>query len=160
MKAFDLEKLQSFTLSGEKINKEIFDALFINPSPYHHYHTQNGSSGYYTYNYNAFNHQPSSSPESTAAVGSPPFYSPPPPSHHQHHHHELPLQTKLDIEANHVHNNNNNNSSFNVRNYEIFKGAFETAANNCGKTAINPEVISSEYPFYENRFYQPQTFNY
>ncbi|KAL5291990.1 hypothetical protein ACFFRR_011019 [Megaselia abdita] len=30
----DLEKLQSFTLSGERITKELFDALFVNPSPY------------------------------------------------------------------------------------------------------------------------------
>lgn len=30
----DLEKLQSFTLSGEKITKEVFDALFVHPSPY------------------------------------------------------------------------------------------------------------------------------
>ncbi|XP_052859626.1 basic helix-loop-helix neural transcription factor TAP-like [Anopheles cruzii] len=29
---FDLEKLQSLTLSGERINKELFDAMFINPS--------------------------------------------------------------------------------------------------------------------------------
>ncbi|XP_055628751.1 basic helix-loop-helix neural transcription factor TAP [Toxorhynchites rutilus septentrionalis] len=30
----DLEKLQSLTLSGERINKEIFDAMFINPPPH------------------------------------------------------------------------------------------------------------------------------
>ncbi|XP_061393866.1 basic helix-loop-helix neural transcription factor TAP-like [Musca vetustissima] len=29
----DLEKLQNFTLSGERINKELFDALFVNPQP-------------------------------------------------------------------------------------------------------------------------------
>ncbi|XP_053665462.1 basic helix-loop-helix neural transcription factor TAP [Anopheles marshallii] len=29
----DLEKLQSLTLSGERINKELFDAMFINPPP-------------------------------------------------------------------------------------------------------------------------------
>lgn len=31
----DLEKLQNFTLSGERITKELFDALFVNPHPYH-----------------------------------------------------------------------------------------------------------------------------
>lgn len=36
----DLEKLQSFTLSGEKITKELFDALFVNPSPYQMPHTR------------------------------------------------------------------------------------------------------------------------
>ncbi|XP_053955349.1 basic helix-loop-helix neural transcription factor TAP [Anastrepha ludens] len=30
----DLEKLQNFTLSGERITKELFDAIFINPQPY------------------------------------------------------------------------------------------------------------------------------
>lgn len=30
----DLEKLQNFTLSGERINKELFDAIFVNPQPY------------------------------------------------------------------------------------------------------------------------------
>ncbi|XP_062550625.1 basic helix-loop-helix neural transcription factor TAP [Armigeres subalbatus] len=30
----DLEKLQSLTLSGERINKELFDAMFINPPPH------------------------------------------------------------------------------------------------------------------------------
>lgn len=34
----DLEKLQSFTLSGEKITKELFDALFVNPSQYPMHH--------------------------------------------------------------------------------------------------------------------------
>lgn len=31
----DLEKLQNFTLSGERITKELFDALFVNPQPLH-----------------------------------------------------------------------------------------------------------------------------
>ncbi|XP_037935573.1 basic helix-loop-helix neural transcription factor TAP [Teleopsis dalmanni] len=30
----DLERLQNFTLSGERITKELFDALFVNPQPY------------------------------------------------------------------------------------------------------------------------------
>ncbi|XP_036336352.1 basic helix-loop-helix neural transcription factor TAP-like [Rhagoletis pomonella] len=30
----DLEKLQNFTLSGERITKELFDAIFVNPQPY------------------------------------------------------------------------------------------------------------------------------
>ncbi|EDW33441.1 GL15578 [Drosophila persimilis] len=30
----DLEKLQNFTLSGERITKELFDALFVNPQPF------------------------------------------------------------------------------------------------------------------------------
>lgn len=39
IKSFDLERLQSLTLSGERITKEIFDALFLNQSPYY-YSTQ------------------------------------------------------------------------------------------------------------------------
>ncbi|XP_034483446.1 basic helix-loop-helix neural transcription factor TAP [Drosophila innubila] len=30
----DLEKLQNFTLSGERITKELFEALFVNPQPF------------------------------------------------------------------------------------------------------------------------------
>lgn len=30
----DLEKLQSLTLSGERITKELFDAMFVNPTPH------------------------------------------------------------------------------------------------------------------------------
>ncbi|KAH8378976.1 hypothetical protein KR009_002371 [Drosophila setifemur] len=30
----DLEKLQNFTLSGERITKELFEALFVNPTPF------------------------------------------------------------------------------------------------------------------------------
>lgn len=136
MKSFDLEKLQSFTLSGEKISKEIFEALFNSSSPYH-YHTQGSSSGFYSYNYNAFNHEPLS-PDTSIVESS--FY-------HQQ------TTTKLD-----------EGSSLNVRNYELFKGAFETAVN-CGKSIVNTEAIGSEYPFYENRFYQQtqhqqQNFNY
>ncbi|XP_049542785.1 basic helix-loop-helix neural transcription factor TAP-like [Anopheles darlingi] len=40
---FDLEKLQSLTLSGERINKELFDAMFINPTTAHHWGTTMGS---------------------------------------------------------------------------------------------------------------------
>ncbi|XP_035787932.1 basic helix-loop-helix neural transcription factor TAP-like [Anopheles albimanus] len=40
---FDLEKLQSLTLSGERINKELFDAMFINPTTAHHWGTAMGS---------------------------------------------------------------------------------------------------------------------
>lgn len=50
MKTFDLEKLQSLTLSGEKITKEIFDALFLNASPYYF---ANPTSSTYPFNYNA-----------------------------------------------------------------------------------------------------------
>lgn len=137
MKTFDLEKLQSFTLSGEKISKEIFDALFNSDTPPYHYHSQNSSSGFYSYNYNAFNHQPSS-PDTSIVESS--FY-------HQQ------ATTKLD-----------EGSSLNVRNYELFKGAFETAVI-CGKSEVNTETIGSEYPFYENRFYQQtqhqqQNYNY
>lgn len=51
----DLEKLQSLTLSGERITKELFDAIFINPSPHQPY-----PYGFCTNNYQigASYHQP------------------------------------------------------------------------------------------------------
>uniref|UniRef100_A0A182LXM4 BHLH domain-containing protein n=1 Tax=Anopheles culicifacies TaxID=139723 RepID=A0A182LXM4_9DIPT len=39
----DLEKLQSLTLSGERINKELFDAMFINPPPPGHHWGMGGA---------------------------------------------------------------------------------------------------------------------
>lgn len=122
MKAFDIEKLQSLTLSGEKMNKEIFEALFINPSPY--YGSSQNTSGYFSpYNYTTgFN----SSYENCDSSG---YYQ----------------QSKTSIDA-----------TINVRNYEIFKGAFETAVNS-GKT-LTTELTTSEYPYYDNRYYQGQNF--
>lgn len=145
MKTFDLEKLQSLTLSGEKITKEIFEALFINPSPYtfNHHHSQTNVSGLYSYNFNALSHHPASTTtapiESTAPSSS--FYS------------ASSQQLRGEDDS--------NSSNFNLRNYEIFKGAFETAVN-CGKSTNAEVTIGSEYPFYENRFYhaQQQTYNY
>jgi Helix-loop-helix DNA-binding domain len=46
----DLEKLQSLTLSGERITKELFDAVFINPQPYHPT-MLGGSTGFSTHDF-------------------------------------------------------------------------------------------------------------
>ncbi|XP_070492040.1 basic helix-loop-helix neural transcription factor TAP [Chironomus tepperi] len=120
LKTFDIEKLQSLTLSGEKVTKELFEALFINPSPY----CSQDTSGYYaSYNYtNGFN---SSNFENVNSTG---FYQ----------------QSKV------IDNNN-----INVKNYELFKGAFETAVHS-GRT-YNTE-LTSDYPCYDNRYYQGQNF--
>lgn len=118
LKTFDIEKLQSLTLSGEKLSKEVFEALFINPSPYYHSHTHSqNSSGYCNSEYNTHYEQ------SDSIVM------------YQHH----PAKT----------------DSINIRNYEIFKGAFDTAVNT-GKS-ISTE-LPNEYPYYENRFYQGQNY--
>lgn len=142
MKSFDLEKLQSLTLSGEKITKEIFEALFINPSPYsYHHHSQTTVSGFYTNYFNGFTsqyHHQASAPVETTPSSS--FYS------------SCSQQTRVDDDS-------DSSSNFNHRNYEIFKGAFETAVN-CGKGANAEVTIGSEYPFYENRFYQTPQQNY
>lgn len=138
MKTFDLEKLQSLTLSGEKITKEMFDALFINPSAYnYHHHGQTNVSGFYSYN---FNHHPASTALAESATSSS-FYS------------SCSQQLRGEDDS--------NSSNFNLRNYEIFKGAFETAVN-CGKSTNAEVSFGGEYPFYENRFYQAQqqNFNY
>uniref|UniRef100_A0A1A9WW78 BHLH domain-containing protein n=1 Tax=Glossina brevipalpis TaxID=37001 RepID=A0A1A9WW78_9MUSC len=44
----DLEKLQNFTLSGERITKEIFEALFVNPQPFS---TLMGGTGFIGYDF-------------------------------------------------------------------------------------------------------------
>jgi hypothetical protein len=143
MKSFDLEKLQSLTLSGEKITKDIFEALFINPSPYGYHHSQTTVSGFYTSYFNGFtphhhHHQVSAAPAETTPSSS--FYS------------SCSQMTRVEDDS-------DSSGNFNLRNYEIFKGAFETAVN-CGKSANAEVTIGSEYPFYENRFYQTPQQNY
>lgn len=81
----DLEKLQSITLSGERFTKELFEAVFVNPSP-----CQMNSSFTPCDFYNSMNHYSTSI-----------------------------QQTNLPID----------DPSFSRENYEIFKGTFETAAN-------------------------------
>lgn len=112
MKSFDLEKLQSLTLSGEKITKEIFEALFVHDSPYY---IHNQPAGMYQYNYMTPNH----------------FEDP-----------EIPAT---------YHSGEN----INMRNYEIFRGAFESAAT-CSKSAITE--LPNDYPYCENRPYQGQNY--
>lgn len=109
------------TLSGEKVTKELFEALFINPSPYYN---QNNSGYYGSYNYTSgFN---SSNFENCDSTG-------------------LYQQSKV------------MDNNINVRNYELFKGAFETAVNS-GRTTFNTELTTCDYPCYDNRYYQAQNF--
>lgn len=65
----DLEKLQNFTLSGERITKELFQAIFVNPTPNHQF-------PYY-----------------------PPSGAPPPPfsSYTSHHHHPYTCEQRYEI---------------------------------------------------------------
>lgn len=112
MKSFDLEKLQSLTLSGEKITKEMFDAVFINQSPY----VFSNQSSAYPFNYNSASQ----------------FENPGIAAFHR------------------------SDDSFNTKNYEIFRGAFETAAN-CSKIA-QTELPIDDYQYCENRFYQGQNY--
>lgn len=107
MKTFDLEKLQSFTLSGEKITKEIFDALFLNQSPYSY---TNPSDVYYPFKY----HNTTQQLEDTA------------PTTYQ------------------------NRDDISVIKYEIFRGAFETAANHSLPTTLESTL---DYQYCDNRLY-------
>ena len=113
LKSFDLEKLQSLTLSGEKITKEIFDALFINQSPY----CFSNQSVVYPLNYN-------SSRE---------FQNPGLATYHHR-----------------------NEDTFNSKNYEIFRGAYENAAN-CSKIAQS-ELSENGFQYFESRFCQEQNY--
>ena len=110
---FDLEKLQSLTLSGEKINKEIFDAMFVNPSPYFQ------STGFSSFDfYNSMQQYHNLSMEPTPAA--------------------VP-----------------DTSSFSQQNYEVFKGAFETAANSKNSTSY-PEIQQSHQTPQTHQDMQPE----
>lgn len=81
----DLEKLQSITLSGEQFTKELFEAVFVNPSPC----------------------------QISSGFSSSDFYS------SMSHYSSTIQQTPAPMD----------DASFSKENYEIFKGAFETAIN-------------------------------
>jgi hypothetical protein len=88
---FDLEKLQSLTLSGEKITKELFDAMFVNPPPYFQH-----SNGFNTYD----------------------FYS----SMQQYHNLGVGVEQNAPVGV-------VDDQHFSKQNYDLFRGAFESAAN-------------------------------
>lgn len=138
IQTIDLEKLQSLTLSGEKITKELFRAVFVHQTP---------------------------------------LYFPPPPSQQLHHQpyndsmYSSPTSSYSGGDCGIINNGNGINSSsgscvennnFNVKNYELFRGTFETAANGgrsiMAATATVTDISSSEHhQFYDHRFYQGQT---
>jgi predicted Zn-dependent protease len=132
LKSFDIEKLQSLTLSGEKINKEIFDALFINPSPYYQHQTTSFfNNNNNNNNISGYSSQSEYTDPSAAVILQQQYHS------HHHHHHQQ--QSKVI-------------DNINVRNYEIFKGAFDSAV------ASGKSTETSEYSLYDNRFYQAQSY--
>lgn len=94
----DLEKLQSITLSGERFTKELFEAVFVNPSPCQ----LNGSSAFTTCD----------------------FYS----SMHQYTHIMQQQQAQQQQEYSSSGPVIVNDASFSRENYDIFRGAFEAAA--------------------------------
>lgn len=138
IQTIDLEKLQSLTLSGEKITKELFRAVFVHQTP---------------------------------------LYFPPPPSQQLHHQpyndsmYSSPTSSYSGGDCGTINNGIGINSSsgscvennnFNVKNYELFRGTFETAANGgrniMAATATVTDISSSEHhQFYDHRFYQGQT---
>ncbi|KAG5669333.1 hypothetical protein PVAND_017221 [Polypedilum vanderplanki] len=124
LKAFDIEKLQSLTLSGEKINKEIFEALFINPSPYCYQTNLNNNNGFYSTPYNT-------------SLNSSGFNS---------------SFEQCETTGFNFNNYNKNYDNVNIKNYEIFKGAFEGAVNS-GK-CINMDNTNNDFSHY----YQGQNF--
>lgn len=120
----DLEKLQNFTLSGERITKELFDAIFVNPQPYTTIYGMGcGVSGRIP-----FEHQeqmsashPYLEQQHLLQRGRPPqgyaYGSDMRPYNVQHETHK-PLGDRL---AAHPH--------FSQEKYELYKSTFETAAN-------------------------------
>uniref|UniRef100_A0A182SKY6 BHLH domain-containing protein n=1 Tax=Anopheles maculatus TaxID=74869 RepID=A0A182SKY6_9DIPT len=113
----DLEKLQSLTLSGERINKELFDAMFINPPPPGHHWGMGGAftaGDFYSsiQQYGAVVNGATTQPD----VGQ--F---PPPAR--------------DAQA----------GQFSKQNYNLFRGAFD-AAYNARSPPVNQSTYPTEYP--------------
>lgn len=94
----DIEKLHNVTLSGERLTKELFEMLFINPPPPHH-HAQ-------------FQHY------SSYIHSAPPPGIPYPPVHPNSRTTTFPNQQAPD----------NDSGYFNEQRFEVYKNAFETAA--------------------------------
>uniref|UniRef100_A0A182Y2T7 Uncharacterized protein n=1 Tax=Anopheles stephensi TaxID=30069 RepID=A0A182Y2T7_ANOST len=113
----DLEKLQSLTLSGERINKELFDAMFINPPPPGHHWGMGGAftaGDFY-----------SSIQQYGAVVNG---------ANNQTDGGQFP-QTARDAPT----------GQFSKQNYNLFRGAFD-AAYNARSPPVNQSTYPAEYP--------------
>jgi hypothetical protein len=110
VKTIDLEKLQSFTLTGEKITKELFQAIFVHQTPY--YFPPAPSSNHSN---NSTQCQQNMQNESVYSPSSTSSYN-------------------GDCGINNISNDHN----FNMKNYELFRGTFENAATN-GRTDLTSE---------------------
>ncbi|XP_017004279.3 basic helix-loop-helix neural transcription factor TAP [Drosophila takahashii] len=128
----DLEKLQNFTLSGERITKELFDALFVNPQPFPMF----GCGRMFPYGQNM--------PPQPTTVPAPPAEHPPamggfqqgvdyaqqPPGFDftgsMRFYHQQQQQT-----PHHLQHNPQQESSpqFSQEKYDLFRGSFDAAAN-------------------------------
>lgn len=135
IKTIDLEKLQSLTLSGEKITKELFEALFVHQTPLY-FPPPSSQVPHQPYNDSMY-----SSPTSSYSGG------------------ECGIINNGATGINTSGNNfvNNDQQHFNVKNYELFRGTFEAAATSGRNMAATVNDIGSEYQFYDHRFYQGHT---
>ncbi|KAH8234896.1 hypothetical protein KR032_005168 [Drosophila birchii] len=133
----DLEKLQNFTLSGERITKELFDALFVNPQPFPMF----GCGRMFPYGQGATplvqNPHPAEhqSPMGAGAYQQGMDYPQHPPGfdftgsmrfyhHHQQHQHPQPESVQ------HMPKQDSSPpQQFSQEKYDIFRGSFEAAAN-------------------------------
>uniref|UniRef100_A0A182PV75 BHLH domain-containing protein n=1 Tax=Anopheles epiroticus TaxID=199890 RepID=A0A182PV75_9DIPT len=113
----DLEKLQSLTLSGERINKELFDAMFINPPPPGH-HWGGMGANFTAGDFYSSIQQYGAVVGGHAAAGDVTFPSPAPQP-----------------------------APFSKQNYNLFRGAFDAACNARSPAMSQPGPYpSSEYP--------------
>ncbi|XP_017058877.1 basic helix-loop-helix neural transcription factor TAP [Drosophila ficusphila] len=132
----DLEKLQNFTLSGERITKELFDALFVNPQPYPMF----GCGRMFPYGQNGMAPLVQGHPAPVPPAEHPPAmggfqqgvdYPQQPPgfdftgSMRFYHHQQQQQQA-------HLHHNPQQESNaqlFSQEKYDLFRGSFDAAAN-------------------------------
>ncbi|XP_050074589.1 basic helix-loop-helix neural transcription factor TAP-like [Anopheles maculipalpis] len=123
----DLEKLQSLTLSGERINKELFDAMFINPPPAGHHW---GMGGAFTAGdfYNSIQ-------QYGAVVNG---------TNNQTNGGQFP-QTVREGET----------GPFSKQNYNLFRGAFD-AAYNTRSPPVNQSTYPADYPHHHHHHHQQQ----
>ena len=140
----DLEKLQNFTLSGERITKELFDAIFVNPQPYAM--LANGYMGFARIPYPphiAFTH-----PSRSAVNGYPGNFNV--PSHHSFNESSSVAFTQNDFLSSVHHYNtqqrqpdNVMDANFSQEKYDLFKGTFEAAAQMKSNTSALPSQMQS-----------------
>ncbi|EDV39739.1 uncharacterized protein Dana_GF10169 [Drosophila ananassae] len=152
----DLEKLQNFTLSGERITKELFDALFVNPQPFQMFGGRMFHYGQSPLNHLHGNpmHPIHQDPQAAPGMGyqqgldypsqqHPPGFDFTGSMRFYHHHQQQQQHPHPHIQPSPI--QHDASPQFSQEKYDIFRSTFDAAAN---LQSSNPESMHQQSSFY------------